>query len=326
MVYDFGSVSRENYELKYDFTFTNNSHSSANVSYAVASCSCISLDWTRASVAPGQSGTVSVSYYRERAADSFEKVISVFFAGSSKPVLLRVSGVFTETDASLLGDFPYKRSALGLQCDPGDFSTVHPGAAVYQNIWLANMSSEAITVELESFSKGFDVTPSHLSIAPGSRKELMGSLVVDSLCFGRRTFSFTPVVDGERQDPVFYNALVLPDWSALSSAEINSSAYYKILGDVHHFGVIRQGAPGSLAIPIQNVTEMPFDFLNVQASSDGISIAVPSHVAARQRVDMQVTIDPSVLVPGANKFTVWFVTDSPLKPFTEIEVQGYVEQ
>lgn len=326
MVYDFGSVPRENYELKCDFTFTNNSSSDAAVSYAVASCSCISLDWTRSSVAPGQSGTVSVTYFRERSADSFEKVISVFFSGSSKPVLLRVSGVFVETDASLLGEFPHRRSALGLQYDPGDFSTVHPGTPVYQNLWLANLSSKAISVDLEDFSEGFQITPSHLSIAPGSRKELMGSLAADSLSFGRRAFSFTPVVDGQRQDPVFYNALVLPDWSGLSSAEINSSAYYKIVGEVHHFGVIRQGTPGSLTIPIQNVTDKPFDILSVQASSDGVSVVVPSHVSARQRVDMQVKIDSAVLVPGANKFTVCFVTDSPLKPFAEIEVQGYVEQ
>lgn len=326
IAYDFGALPRESYELKHDFIFINDSNSPVTISYAVASCSCLSLDWTRDPVAPGSQGKVSVVYFKERAADSFEKVISVFFKGSLKPQLLRISGSFVETSESLNQDFPFRRNALGLQYDPGDFSTVHPDQPAYQNIWLANCSSRAIDVSLEDFSDGFEITPSHVKIAPGSRRELMCVLRPDSLQWGRRKYAFTPVVDGVREFPVSYSAVVLPDWSALSSAEINSSAYFKVIGDVHHFGVIRKGCPAHMVVSLQNVKGKAFKILDIRASVDGVTIVAPSEIAADARADIDVNIDPSALMPGGNKFTISLVTDTPLKPYTEIEVMGYVEQ
>lgn len=322
--YDFGAVPRETYELKHDFVFTNKGSSPLVVSYAVASCSCVSLDWTRTTVEPGASGKVSVTYFRERAANSFEKVVSVFFSESSKPVLLTFSGYFVETDASLQEEFPFSRAQLGIQDEIGDFATVHPGETAYKNLWLTNLSGKPIKVKLGELSPGFDVQPSEFALPPRARKELMATLSVDSLSLGRKFYSYTPVVDGEPQDPVLFKATVLPDWSGLSSAEINSSAYYKVLGDVHHFGVINPGTPGRLAIAIMNVSDKPLEILCAGAEQNGVSVSAPSGVPARSRADIQVSIEASALVDGANKFTVWFVTDSPLKPFTEFEVQGYV--
>lgn len=324
--YDFGAVPRETYELKHDFVFINEGSSPITVSYAVASCSCVSLDWTREAVAPGASGKVSVTYFRERSATSFEKGLSVFFSESSKPVLLSISGYFVETDSSLKEDFPFSRAQLGIQEDPGDFATVHPGETAYKNLWVANLSGKPIKVKLGDLSPGFEVQPSEFSMAPNSRKELMATLSVDSLCLGRMLYSYSPVVDGESQDPVLFKATVLPDWSGLSSAEINSSAYYKVLGDVHHFGVLSPGTPGRLAIAIMNVSDKPLEILSAGAEHNGVSVSAPSGVPARSRADIQVNIEASALVGGANKFTIWFVTDSPLKPFTEFEVMGYVEQ
>lgn len=325
VAYDFGAVPRESYELKHEFRFTNDSDSPVTISYAVASCSCISLDWTREAVAPGSEGKVSVVYFKESTADSFDKIISVFFADASKPQQLRISGHFVETGESLRQDFPFRRGALGLQYDPGDFATVHPGEPVYQNLWLANFSSQGIDVNLEDFSDGFEITPSHVKIASGSRRELMCILRPDSLQWGRRSYAFTPVVDGEPVPSVTYSAVVLPDWSALSSAEINSSAYFKVIGDVHHFGVIRKGDPAHLIVSLQNVSGKAFRILDIRASIDGVTIDAPSEIAAGAKADLDVNIDPSALVAGGNKFTLSLVTDTPLKPFAEIEVMGYVE-
>ena len=326
VAYDFGAVPRESYELKHEFTFKNDSNGTVTISYAVASCSCVSLDWTREPVSPGSEGKISVVYFRESTADSFDKVISVFFADESKPHQLRISGYFVETAESLRKDFPGRRGALGLQYDPGDFATVYPGVPVYQNLWLANFSSTGIDVSLEDFSEGFEITPSHVKIAPGARRELMCTLRPDSLSWGHRNYSFTPVVDGVRDSSVTYSALVLPDWSSLSSAEINSSAYFKVIGDVHHFGVIRKGNPAHLVVSLQNVKGKPFRILDIRASIDGVTIVAPAEIAAETRADIDVNIEPSALMPGGNKFTISLVTDTPLKPFTEIEVMGYVEQ
>ena len=326
MVHDFGSLPRDTDVLNCEFTFTNNSDTAVSVAYAVASCSCTKLDWIRKPVAPGATGTVSVAYIRERTADSFEKSVSVFFEGSPKPHVLLFMGKFYDTSQSLASEFPHRRSSLGLQDDPGDFDAVHPGQAAYMNMWLSNFSSETISVRLDSLSDGLTISPARLSIAGGSRASLMCTLLPDSLTWGRRSYSFVPVVNGESQRPVYYWATVLPDFSSLSSEERNASAYFKVLGEVHHFGVIREGCPASLRIGLQNVSSKDFSLLDVRADKDGVAISAPASVLAGQRADIDISVDPSALEPGNNRFVISIVTDSPLKPFTQIEVLGYVEK
>ena len=326
MVHNFGSLSRDSDKLNCEFTFTNNSDRAVRVAYAVASCSCTKVDWTREPVVPGSNGTVSVTYFRERNADSFDKSVSVFFEGSPKPYVLVFMGKFYDTSQTLASEFPYRRSSLGLQDDPGDFDVVHPGQAAYMNMWLSNFSSETISVRLDSLSDGLTVSPARLSISGGSRASLMCTLMPDSLTWGRRSYSFVPVVNGESQRPVEYWATVLPDFSSLSPSEKNASAYFKVLGEVHHFGVIRQGDSANLRIGLQNVSSKDFSLMDVRADRDGVAVSAPASVPAGQRADIDISIDPSVLEPGNNSFIISIVTDSPLKPFTQIEVLGYVEK
>lgn len=325
-MHDFGSLPRETERLDCEFNFTNNSDRAISIAYAVASCSCTKLDWTRDPVAPGASGFVHVIYTRELTADSFDKSISVFFEGVPQPHILKINGSFYETAQSLAAEFPFRRSSLGLQYDPGDFDVVHPGQAAYMNMWLSNFSDQPISVSLDSLSSGLSISPARLDIPGGSRASLMCTLMPDSLAWGRRIYRFVPVVDGESQRPVEYWATVLPDFGSLSSEERNASAYFKVLGEVHHFGVISEGSPASIRIGLQNVSGKALALKDVRADKDGVTVSAPDIVPAGLRADIDVSVDPSALVPGNNRFVISLVTDSPLKPFTQIEVLGYVEK
>ena len=324
-VRDFGALSREVSELECDFRFTNNSQDPVSISYATATCSCTSLSWTIQDVQPGECGSVHVVYTRESVADSFDKGISVFFKGDSKPCLLRISGSFFDTELSLARDFPCRRSSLGFSDGREDVGKVHPGELVFRNLFLANFSDREITVSFDDIADGLELSRTSCVIAPKSRFEMSATILPDSLRWGRRNYYFTPVVDGERCEPVAFSAVVLPDYSALSPEERNAGAVFRVLGDVHHFGVVHKGAPAKIRLTLANLSSKSLAILDASADRQGISVSAPASVPPSGRVPIQVTFSPESLTDGANECMVSILTDSPLMPYEEIKVIGFVE-
>ncbi|MBO6168615.1 MAG: DUF1573 domain-containing protein [Bacteroidales bacterium] len=325
MVKDFGAQSRSINELSCDFTFTNTSSKSVSVRYAVPNCSCTTARWTQGEIAPGASGVVSVTYIRERYSSSFEKLISVFFTGEKKPVILRISGSFVDDTASLSEQFPYRHSVLGFDEESLDFGEVHPGKSRLHSLVVANFSDKAASLSFEGFPAGVSTIEPEFLIYSKSRKEIVFSFTPDSTFWGKRTFVVTPVVNGNKAEPVDFKALVLDDFSSLSSDEINNGAYYSFTSEVNHFGIIKAGTPASARVGIVNESDQELFIRGVSSSASGVKIDYPAVVQPRQKAWLNVSIDASALVPGGNTFVLSLVTNSPLKPYTEFEVKGFVE-
>ena len=75
--YDFGTFSESTPVQKCTFTFTNVGDAPLIIHQAIASCGCTIPQYTKKPVAPGEKGTLSVTYNgKGRRAGDFEKTIS----------------------------------------------------------------------------------------------------------------------------------------------------------------------------------------------------------------------------------------------------------
>ena len=148
LVHDFGPHPVSDKELGYTFEFKNVSGNNVSIAYALATCPCSTVTWTRESVAPGGKGKVSVIYEKELYADQFDKNISVFFEGESKPVMLRIRGSFYDTSETLADDFPAQRGDLGFDSDSFDLKELIQGVEFRGRFFVANMGEKPIDVRL----------------------------------------------------------------------------------------------------------------------------------------------------------------------------------
>ena len=62
----------------------------------VSSCGCTGAEWTRESIAPGESGEVSATYTNDEGPYPFDKILTVYTSAQKKPVLLHLKGVVTK--------------------------------------------------------------------------------------------------------------------------------------------------------------------------------------------------------------------------------------
>lgn len=324
-VFDFGTRQRSESTLSCDFTFRNEGGRSVRISYAVATCSCTKVNWTTSSVPPGGTGKVTAVYTKERHSDSFEKIISVFFDGYSKPVLLSIRGRFGDTEESLESDFSAVRGKLGLDSDSFDSGIIAAGGAFSTEFPVANMGNSPMHLELDPEQEALSFNPSSLDLDVLARDVVEYTVRVDSLALGRVDYNCVPVVDGVRMEPLRFHAVAVPNLSGLSQKEINAGAYYSVAPKLLLLNKVRKGEKVSFSFNLTNLAAVPIAVLWCGSAYDGISVSGPSSVAPGTDGVFSVSVAPSALKKGSNALSIVLVTDSVLKPYEEIRISVTVD-
>ena len=77
--HNFGLISEADGMVSHDFKFTNTGDAPLLITDVICGCGCTSAKWSEKEYAPGQSGTVRITYHPEgRKAESISIVSEVF--------------------------------------------------------------------------------------------------------------------------------------------------------------------------------------------------------------------------------------------------------
>ena len=91
-VYDFGRVNTRDGAVSCSFAVTNTGEEPLNIFAVTTTCSCTNVSWTRKSIAPGESGTIEVTYSNDEGPYPFDKALNVYLSCTDRPVILHVKG------------------------------------------------------------------------------------------------------------------------------------------------------------------------------------------------------------------------------------------
>ena len=97
--HDFGKFSETSPVQKCTFTFTNVGDKPLVINQAVATCGCTVPTYTKKPIAPGEKGTLNVTYNgKGRAGGQFRKVITVVSSASNSLARIYVEGTIEIED------------------------------------------------------------------------------------------------------------------------------------------------------------------------------------------------------------------------------------
>lgn len=95
--HNFGSFSEKSPVQKCTFTFTNVGEKPLIINQAVASCGCTVPSYPKTPVAPGQKGTITVTYNgKGKFPGHFKKTITIRTNGAVEMTRLYIEGTMTE--------------------------------------------------------------------------------------------------------------------------------------------------------------------------------------------------------------------------------------
>lgn len=91
--HDFGDVDRKGGDLVREFEFTNNGTTPLVVTRVITSCSCLKASHTRKPVAPGEKGTITITYEPHKSEPgAFNKVIQIYSNSTAGRSVITVQG------------------------------------------------------------------------------------------------------------------------------------------------------------------------------------------------------------------------------------------
>lgn len=94
LVHNFGTFTEKEAVQKCTFTFTNTGKTPLVINQAIASCGCTVPNYTKKPIAPGEKGTITVTYNgKGRMYGHFKKTITVRTNGQPEMTRIYIEGV-----------------------------------------------------------------------------------------------------------------------------------------------------------------------------------------------------------------------------------------
>ena len=325
-VHDFGDVSVTDGPLSCTFTLTNKGTEPISIYEVVSSCGCTDVKWTKGTLAPGQSGSISATYKNEDGPLPFDKTLTVYISGVKRPVVLRLRGVVHEKKKSLselygaqkLGDF-------GLKARQFKTSTLKQGLSTSETATVANLGKKPLKVEWTDVSPQLTVSVSPNPIPAGSTATLSFTIQSDSTLYGKTIYSATPVLNGKKAEShLEVSAFTQENFASWSARERDDAALPVFSASTYNMGVVQQGSRLELDFECTNKGKTAFHIYKADVEHAALRPVSLPDVAPGAKGLMHFSLDTSALPKGENVIMISLTTNSPLRPVVNLFVAGEV--
>ena len=327
-VHDFGDVSVTDGPLSCTFTLTNKGKEVISIYEVVSSCGCTDVKWTKGTIAPGQSGTISATYKNEDGPMPFDKTLTVYISGVKRPVVLRLRGVVHEKKKSLsqlygaekLGDF-------GLKARKFKTATLKQGLSVSETATVANLGKKPLKVDWADVSPQLNLSLTPNPIPAGSTATLTFTIQADSALYGKTVYQATPVLNGKKAaEGLEVSAYTQENFASWNSERRDKAPLPVMQSSTINLGTVKKGEKKEIVFECTNRGKEAFHIYKADAEVPALKAVSLPDVAPGKKENLRFTLDTAALPAGENVIMVSLTTNSPLRPLVNLFVAGIVRE
>jgi len=242
-------------------------------------CGCTMVSWPEAPIAPGESGTLSVTFDAGMLGH-FCKHLAVRTNAAPEPVYLKIEGVVALKQIEYSGDFPVRIGDIYLNTDVVEFDDVNRGEKPVRTIMLFNNGKKSYAPELMHLPKYLTMEAAPTVIRPGRVGRINLVLHSDNLRdMGlTQTDVYLSRFPGDRvskENEINVSATLLPP-AELSAAQLETAPVAVLDStyiDLGHMGN-KKKLKGSLTLTNQG--RSPLIIHTLQVYNPGLSVSIDS--------------------------------------------------
>lgn len=327
-VHNFGAFDEETGAVDASFTFVNTGTEPVSITAARASCGCTVPRYTTRAVAPGDSGTVTVTYNPAGRPGRFDKYVAVDMSYPGSRVKLHVTGTVIGSVGSIGQRFP-------VSC--GTTLRLNNSGVLFGNVQKDRMRTAFVT----GYNTGHDtIVPAVTSVPPFVEVRFEPEAVppgeqVSVACFFRS--DLTPLyglvadsiaISAGGDDPgciVPIVANVQEDFTRLTPGEVAKAPVARMDVPVLDFGILgRSDAPQTRTVVLHNDgPKRSLEIRRVYTADPGVSVGVDRNsVKKGKEAIVSVTVDPSALPGAMLNARVIVITNDPTNSVITLRAVG----
>ena len=326
-VHDFGDISIDDGPQTCVFTVKNVGKEPIAIYEVVTSCGCTDAKWTREPLQPGKTGTISATYKNEDGPIPFDKTLTVYIAGVSKPVILRLRGLVHEKKKSVAELFgAVKLGPMGLKSLNYKVSNVLQGESSSDEAKIANLGKQPMKVTFTDVSPNLTVEVDPVPVPAGGTAALRFSVKSDPAVWGKHVYSATPVINGSKAaKPITVTALTRGNFASWTPEQRKNAAQCIFDESTVSFGTVKSGEPVNAVFTFTNKGKSPLAFYSIDADAAGVTATLPGETGAQKKGSIPVTVNTSSLPKGETVIMLTVTTNCPARPLINLFLTGLVQ-
>jgi hypothetical protein len=326
-VHDFGDISVNDGPVTCTFTVKNIGKEPIAIYEVVTSCGCTDAQWTREPLQPGKTGTITGTYKNEDGPVPFDKTLTVYIAGVSKPVILRMRGVVHEKKKSVAELYgSVKLGSLGLKSLQYRVPNVLQGESSGEEAKIANLGKQPLKVTFADVSPNLTVEVSPATIPAGETAALRFSVKADPKVWGTHTYSATPVLNGKKADkPLSFTALTRGNFADWTPEQRKNAAQCIFDESTVSFGTVKAGSQIQAEFTFTNKGKSNLVFYSMDADTQGFNAALPDQTAPQKKGVIHTKLDTSKLPKGETVVMLTLTTNCPARPLINLFLVGLIQ-
>lgn len=324
-VHNFGKISVNDGAQKCSFEFRNTSGKPVVINNIISSCGCTTPIWPKKPIMPGESGKVEVTYLNDQGPYPFDKALTVYTSSSTKPIVLRITGLAYENERSMKEMFPVAIGPLGVKNNMQRGGQIRQGNAKSGNFKIANISNRSVSVKFTDISEGLQLEIQPATVPAGGVADVSWKIDTGSgKNWGNTTYSASVLCNGAKASrQIGIECMIIDNFSGLTKEEMNKASMVLAQNSSYNFGEIRKGETVNAVFNMRNTGYSPLVLHKVE-SDRNVSVKAPATVPAGEKFTIEARIDTSAC-SGEAIFTITLVTNSPNRPLVNLFVTGNIK-
>ncbi len=327
--HDFGAISEEAGPVDCQLKFVNRGTEPVAVVGASASCGCTTPRYSRQSVAPGDTGVVTVTYNPQGRPGRFAKKVKVNTADSSGDVVsssLMVKGVVVGASSTIRSRYPVEAGPLRLRNSTIPFGQIRKGRQASAFLEAYNPTADTIRPHFGASHESFVPRIVEGEIPPGQQGTIAVVFTSDrNPLYGIVTDSI-PFYATADSEPLMLDvvAVVEEDFSRLSPQARAKAPQAKLDPYTVDLGTVDSASgPVTATFDIVNRGDSPMLIRRIYTTDPGITVvSAPDKVKKHKSEHVTIEVDqaqfPSELINGR----LQIITNDPGQPVHTLRIVG----
>jgi hypothetical protein len=268
--HDFGKIKEDGGKVRALFTFKNTGSKNLIILNAEPSCGCTVGEWTKDSIAPGKTGTVTAIFDPKNMIGIIDKTVGVYTnAAYSTVIVLELRGEVVPRDKSLSDVFPYRVGNLMFDKEMMELGEVPHNAADSAYIVMYNDGQYPIKINnITPLPKGFRIRPEKNVIQPSEEVRLYASMDAFAINdFGPFNKTFRLITDDPEynEKPLFLFGHIKYNFGRMTKKELKAAPKFTIDITEKDFGEKQVGSQAYASFKISNKGKNDLKILAVKA-------------------------------------------------------------
>ena len=326
-VHDFGDISVNDGPQTCTFTVKNVGQEPIAIYEVVTSCGCTDASWTREPLQPGKTGTISATYKNEDGPVPFDKTLTVYIAGVSKPVILRLRGIVHEKKKSVAELYgAEKLGTMGLKSLNYKVQNILQGESSSDEAKIANLGAKPMKVTFTDVSPNLTIEVVPATVPAGETAALRFSVKSNPAVWGKHIYKATPVVNGVKAaKPISVSALTRGNFASWTPDQRKNAAQCIFDESTVSFDTVNAGQKVNATFTFTNKGKSDLQFYSIDADAEGVKATLPGKTAPQGKGSIPVTLDTSTLPKGETVIMLTLTTNCPARPLINLFLTGLVK-